>query len=97
MQVRFSSVRNPEIRKAVQKTQEVVPIFRSLLTPVAVVAYALAFWRMGADLNLTGEFFIARGLLSHWQVWLALGIGTQITGATLERLGRPSNNRRIAA
>jgi len=65
--------------------QEVAPLFRYLLTPVALVAYVLAGWRLGADLNWTGEFFISRGLLSHWQVWLALAIATQFSGAYLGR------------
>jgi hypothetical protein len=59
------------------------PLFHYLLTPVALVAYVLAGWRLGADLNWTGAFFISKGLLSHWQVWLALAIATQVTAAHL--------------
>jgi hypothetical protein len=64
-------------------TNAMAPLFRYLLKPVALLAYVLAGWRLGADMNWTGEFFISKGLLSHWQVWLALAIGTQITAAHL--------------
>lgn len=42
----------------------------SLLTPSALIAFTLAFWRITADLRLTSDFFIASGLWSHWQAWL---------------------------
>ena len=48
-----------------------------LLTPVAVVAGALAAWRLGVDAGWTNTFFVAAGFLSHWQVWCALAIGAQ--------------------
>lgn len=64
-------------------THEMAPLFHYLLKPVALLAYVLSAWRLGADLNWTGEFFISRGLLSHWQVWLALAIATQATAAHL--------------
>jgi len=64
-------------------THEIAPVFRYLLKPVALVAYVLSVWRLGADLGWTGEFFISRGLFSHWQVWLAFAIATQVTAAHL--------------
>ncbi len=48
-----------------------------LLTPVAVTAGALAAWRFGVDVGLTGAFFIAGGFLSHWQVWCAFAISAE--------------------
>jgi hypothetical protein len=42
----------------------------SLLTPSALVAFTMAFWRISADLRWTGDFFISTGMFSHWQVWL---------------------------
>lgn len=56
-----------------------------LLTPGAVVCTVLGCWRMGADLNLTGEFAISTGFFSHWQVWLALGAGLQTASVLLNR------------
>ena len=95
----------PEIRnaweKAMRSNQEVGRLLRYLITPIAVAAYTLAAWRMGSDLNWTGEFFIESGLLSHWQVWLALAIGVHFGGSYLNRVaaGQSSSlgNRAIAS
>ena len=54
-----------------------------LLTPVAVAAGALAAWRFGVDVGFTRTFFIADGLLSHWQVWSAFAISAQIGAYSL--------------
>ena len=62
-----------------------------LLTPIALIGYALAFWRLGADLRLVGEFFITQGLLSRWQVWLALAILTQVAARELNRVAESSD------
>jgi hypothetical protein len=42
-------------------------------------------------LNFVGEFFIADGLLSRWQVWLALAILTQVAAKELNRVAPPSD------
>jgi hypothetical protein len=64
------------------------PLAAHLLTPVALTSYVLAFWRFGADMNWLGEFFVSKGLLSRWQVWLLLGAITQATAHQLNRLSR---------
>jgi hypothetical protein len=56
-----------------------------LLTPVAVVASGLGAWRFGADAGWANTFFIADGLLSHWQVWCAFAIGVQACSHALKR------------
>ena len=56
-----------------------------LLTPVAVAAGALAAWRFGVDAGWTSSFFIANGFLSHWQVWCAFAISTEISAYFLSR------------
>jgi hypothetical protein len=56
-----------------------------LLTPVAVLAGALGVWRLGADPGWTNPFFIANGLLSHWQAWFAVAIGVYGSGHSLHR------------
>ncbi len=66
-------------------TQDIAPLFHYLLKPVALVAYVLSGWRLGADLNWTGQFFIPSGLLSHWLVWLALAVATHSTALHLAR------------
>lgn len=61
------------------------PMVRPFLTPVVATAYALAFWRLGVDLNWTGDFFIGKGLFSRWQVWMALAATAQMAAS---RMGR---------
>jgi hypothetical protein len=61
----------------------------SLLTPAAVMACVLAFWRLAADLNATGQFPIPSGLFSHWQVWLTLAASLQFCATQLNRYGKP--------
>ena len=41
----------------------------SLLAPAAVIAFTVTLWAIGAELHITAKFFVAAGLLSHWQVW----------------------------
>jgi hypothetical protein len=49
------------------------------------MAFVLGGWRLGADLDITGQFAIATGLFSHWQVWFALGAALQAAAAVLYR------------
>lgn len=60
----------------------------ALLQPAAVMAGVLAFWRFSADLQWTSEFAISNGLLSHWQVWLAIFAGLEFLAVALNRTGR---------
>jgi hypothetical protein len=60
----------------------------ALLTPAALMALVLGCWRLASDLNLTGEFVIARGLFSHWQVWMVLAGILQTCASVLNRYGR---------
>jgi hypothetical protein len=62
-----------------------------LLTPLALTAYVMAFWRFGADLKWVGDFFIPNGLLSRWQVWLALAVAIQLSVRQLNRVSRPKD------
>ena len=77
----------PTIRfkDVISKQRRYAPVVGYLMTPVALVGYVLAFWRLGADLNWLGEFFISQGLFSRWQVWLAIAIATQLVANQLNR------------
>ncbi|WP_180540275.1 hypothetical protein [Nevskia soli] len=59
-----------------------------LFTLAAVACLTLAAWRLTSDLGWTGEFAITEGLLSHWQVWMTLTIGTGVVGVKLLRIAR---------
>lgn len=60
-----------------------------LLTPVAVLAAALAAWRLAADLGLAHEFLITEGVLSRWQVWFAGAVALQAAAYGLGRRAAP--------
>jgi hypothetical protein len=55
--------------------------------PAALLAFTLAFWGVAADLHWTGEFFISRGLFSHWQVWLFTSAVLVLGASVLNRWG----------
>lgn len=56
-----------------------------VLTPVAVLAGVLGIWRLGADPGRTKNFFIANGLLSHYQLCFGVAIGAQTSAFILNR------------
>lgn len=87
MEVKLANQINPALKRVEQVSQESVPVVGNLLMPVAVTGYVLALWRVAADMDWTGEFFIARGILSHWQVWLVLAGLVHILASYLNRRG----------
>lgn len=60
----------------------------ALLTPAAVMACALGFWRLAADLRWTSNFAISDGFFSHWQVWIAGGAVLEVAAIALDRYGK---------
>lgn len=80
------------VSEAILKQRRYAPAVAFLLTPFALVGYVLALWRIGADLNWLGEFFIRQGLFSRWQVWLAIAIATQLVANQLNRFGDPDDS-----
>jgi len=56
-----------------------------LLTLVAVSCGSLGLWRMGTDLDWAGDFVVANGFLSHWQVWIGAAAAVQYTSWWLVR------------
>jgi hypothetical protein len=61
----------------------------SLITPTCVMAYVLAFWRLAADIGLAGESGL-HGVLAHWQLWIILAVGLQVTQRILAKRVQPS-------
>jgi hypothetical protein len=88
MLIRIRLRRGPAIRRKRGKDRKLALALGSLLTPLAVMATGLAAWRLGADLNWTGQFAIADGLFSHWQVWVAMAAILQSGATLLIRYGR---------
>jgi hypothetical protein len=60
----------------------------ALLRPAALMASALGFWRIAADLQWTNSFAISSGLFSHWQVWLGGAALLQLCSFALNRYGK---------
>lgn len=76
------------VRPSAHSNRHAAAVMASLLTPVALMAWVLGGWRLLADIGITGTFAISTGLFSHWQVWIALGIGVQFAGFLLQRFSR---------
>jgi hypothetical protein len=60
----------------------------ALLTPAALAAAILGFWRIGADFHWMNSFAIPSGWLSHWQVWLGGAALLQFCSYALNRYGK---------
>ena len=88
MQLRIRLGQGPQLKQKKNANRRLALALSALLTPAALMAFALAFWRFGADMNWTGRFAIADGLFSHWQVWGALGIVIEACAVALARYGR---------
>jgi hypothetical protein len=88
MLIRIRLRRGPAVRRRRGKDRKLALALGSLLTPLAVMASGLAAWRLGADLNWTGQFAISEGLFSHWQVWVAMAAVLQASATLLIRYGR---------
>jgi hypothetical protein len=75
------------VQRKRRKNQHIALALASLLTPLAVMAFVLAFWRLAADVNVTSQFPIVEGLFSHWQVWVTGGGVLQVCAMVLNRYG----------
>jgi hypothetical protein len=89
VRIRLSS--GIRVRQKRRKNQRLALAIASLLTPAAVMACVLAFWRLAADVNATAQFPIPTGLFSHWQVWLTLAVSLQCCATLLNRYGKPQS------
>ncbi len=85
------------VRKTMALNRQAALVASSLMTPVALMAWALGGWRLLADLKMAGEFAISSGLFSHWQVWIALGVIFQFAAFLLHRFARGNNYDREAS
>jgi hypothetical protein len=88
MVVRIRFGRGAKVGRRVRKNRRLALATAALLTPAALAAFVLGFWRIAADLRWTGAFAIENGPLSHWQVWVACGALLQLATRLLNRYGR---------
>lgn len=87
MIVRIRLGAGPKIRQKHRKNQHLALGLAALLTPAAVMAIVLAFWRLSADLRTTGDFPISAGLFSHWQIWTTIAVVLEFLAILLNRYG----------
>jgi hypothetical protein len=59
----------------------------ALLSPAALVAFALFTWSLLADLGLAGEFGIRDEVFARWQTWLLISLVLQSLALALNRYG----------
>jgi len=85
VRIRFRAGRRVSQKR--RKNQHVALALAALMTPAATMALVLTTWRLAADLKLTGQFPIAEGLFSHWQIWLVAAALLQLGAILLNRYG----------
>jgi len=57
----------------------------SLVRCLSLTAAVLGMWRVGCDLGWTQDFFVASGVWSHWQVWMALAAALNVVAGLILR------------
>jgi hypothetical protein len=95
MVVRICFARGAAVRRSSGKNRRLAWAAGALLTPAALAAFALAMWRLAADLGVAGEFAIPEGLLSHWQVWLVLAGLLEFSAWRLNHYGRAEEHQAV--
>jgi hypothetical protein len=88
MVVRIRLKRGPRIQGRRGRNRRFALALGALLTPGALMATALAVWRIAADMNWAGEFAISAGPFSHWQAWIAVAAALETAAIKLNRYGR---------
>jgi hypothetical protein len=88
MVVRIRFRKGPKLGQKRQKNRRIAVAVAALLTPAALVALLLAFWRIAADMNWAASFAIPSGLFSHWQVWMGFAVLLQLCARLLNRYGK---------
>lgn len=72
VRIRFGTGRPVEDRPG--KNGRAARIAASVLTLIAICLTAFGLWRLAEDLGWAGDFIIADGFLSHWQVWIGAAV-----------------------
>ena len=96
MIVRLRFQTGPRIRKTKGKNRHIASAIAVLMWPAVLIAYVLGIWGLGAQIQVTASFAIARGIFSHWQVWLATALSLHLAAILLSRYARKGELRRPA-
>jgi hypothetical protein len=89
VKIRFG--RGAAVSRRAGKNSRIARLAASLLTLVSISCVSLGLWRIGMDLDWAGDFVFPRGLLSHWQVWIAAAIVVQYLSWQLSRYAGKAN------
>src|ERR1035438_9385272 len=87
MLVRIRIGKGPTLSVRRRKKQKMAHALAALLTPVALMAFALGIWRIAAGLQWAGNFAISSGVFSYWETWIGLGVALQLGSRVLGRYG----------
>lgn len=85
IRIRFGDGRR--VARKRRKNRVLALAVAALLMPAALMAALLAVWRLASDLSWTGEFAIARGPFSHWQIWMLCAVLLLFGARQLNRYG----------
>jgi len=88
MIVRIRFGKGVRVGKGRRKNKRLASVVAALLNPAALIAAALALWRVTADMSITRSFAITSGFFSHWQVWLAAAVILHVCSRVLNRYSR---------
>lgn len=90
MVVRIRFGRGPAVSGRAGRNKRIATLTASFLTLISLSCAAFALWRVGADLEWTGDFVYSSGLLSHWQVWAGFAAAIQYFAWRLNRYAKKS-------
>lgn len=82
--------------KAVDLSQQLALAVGSLLAPLALLAFTVAFWAFAAEAQWTSTFLFQGTALSHWQVWISVAALLMVFGHLLEKLGAARTDADVA-
>jgi hypothetical protein len=95
MLVRIRIGKGPNLFLRQRRKQKLAHALAALLTPAALMAFALGIWRIAAGFNWAGGFAIASGVFSYWETWIGLGIALQLGSRVLNRYGKESSEAAV--
>ena len=74
------------IQRKLGKNRHLALACGALLIPASLMAYALGFWRLAADMGFAAEPGVT-GIFAHWQMCIAMAVFLHATASLLNRYG----------
>ena len=91
MIVRIRLGRGSAISRRAGKNSRIARLAAYLLTITSIICASFGLWRLGNDLDWSGDFVFTSGALSHWQVWIAAAIAAQYLAWQLTSYARTAD------